>query len=162
MRARAGRLTIQEIADTLYYIKVPDSTIATLEDTISLVRGDKLGTTNVLLLSGSTQVASAVLNVVEPHSIRVNLRPSSLIIRGEPFLVHCTVLDVNGHALIAGDDLLVRLTVSGEANVDLIQSTQNGTLTDAVARNAGPLTVKALLLSVAGKALSKKVRGQIL
>lgn len=157
VRARAGKLTIQDISETLYYMKVPETSIALLEDAISLVRGKKVGTTTVLLMSGVTEVATATLTVAEPHSIRVKLRPTDLVIRGEPFLVHAIVLDKDGHALTAGDEMLVRLTVDGEANVDLLTSTENGTLTDAVARNAGSLTIIARLHAIAGKVLSRKV-----
>lgn len=148
---------MQDIADTMYYLKVPDSDIALLEDTISLVRGTDIGTTNVHLMSGATEVASATLTVAEAHSIRVTLRPSSLLIKGEQFVVHCIVLDDKGHALTAGDQILIRLAVEGEANVDLLRSTENGTLTDAVAQNAGSLTITARLHSIAGRSISRKV-----
>ncbi|XP_059057889.1 uncharacterized protein LOC131851404 [Achroia grisella] len=161
VRARAGRLTVQDIADTLYYIKVPNTGIAVLDDTVSLVRATEIGSTSILLMSGTTEVASATLTVAEPHSIRVNLRPSSLLIRGEPFTVHCILLDINGHPLTAGQEILIRLSVVGEANVDLLKSTENGTLTDAVAGNSGPLTITARLHSVAGKSLIRKVEGHV-
>lgn len=136
---------------------MPETSIAHLEDTISLVKGTKVGTTTVLLMSGVTEVESATLIVAEPHSIRVKLRPTDFLIRGEPFLVHAIVLDKDGHALTAGDQMLIRLTVEGEANVDLLSSTENGTLTDAVARNSGPLTIIARLHAIAGKLLTRKV-----
>ncbi|XP_048479834.1 nuclear pore membrane glycoprotein 210 [Plutella xylostella] len=161
VRAKAGRLTVQDVADTLYNIKLPSTSIASLEDTISLVRGSALGTTQVMLYSGVTEVASAVLVVAEPHSIRVTLRPSNLVISGEVFTIHCVVLDKDGHMFTAGDEMLIRLTVGGEANVDLLRSTENGTITEAVARNAGPLLVNAKLFSVAGKSLSRKVEGHV-
>ncbi|KAJ8714954.1 hypothetical protein PYW08_004935 [Mythimna loreyi] len=161
VRARAGRLTVQDIADTMYYLKVPDTSIALLEDTISLVRGTDIGTTSVYLMSGATEVATATLTVAEAHSIRVTLRPTSLLIKGEPFVVHCIVLDEKGHALTAGDQILIRLAVEGEANVDLLRSTENGTLTDAVAQNAGSLTITARLHSIAGRIISRKVEGQV-
>lgn len=158
MRARAGRLTIQDISETLYYMRVPDTSVAFLEDSVSLVTGTEIGTTNVLLMSGMTEVASATLIVAEPHSIKVKLRPAELLIRGEPFLIHAILLDKDGHALTAGDKVLIRLTAEGEANVDLLSSTENGTLTDAVARKAGPLTITAKLYSIAGKVLNRKVK----
>ncbi|XP_047032094.1 nuclear pore membrane glycoprotein 210 [Helicoverpa zea] len=161
VRARAGRLTVQDISETMYFLKVPDASIASLEDSISLVKGTNLGSTSVYLMSGATEVATATLTVAEPHSIRVTLRPSSLLIRGEPFIVHCVVLDNKGHPLTAGDQILIRLSVEGEANVDLLQSTENGTLTDAVAQNAGPLTITARLYSVAGRSVSRKVEGEV-
>ncbi|KAF9424571.1 hypothetical protein HW555_000382 [Spodoptera exigua] len=161
VRARAGRLTVQDITETVYYLKVPDTSIALLEDSVSLVKGTDIGTTNVYLMSGATEVATATLTVAEAHSIRVTLRPSNLVIKGEPFVVHCIVLDDKGHALMAGDQILIRLTVEGEANVDLLQSTENGTLTDAVANNAGSLTITARLYSVAGRTVSQKVEGQV-
>ncbi|PZC76422.1 hypothetical protein B5X24_HaOG204661 [Helicoverpa armigera] len=161
VRARAGRLTVQDISETMYFLKVPDANIASLEDSISLVKGTNLGSTSVYLMSGATEVATATLTVAEPHSIRVSLRPSSLLIRGEPFVVHCVVLDNKGHPLTAGDQILIRLSVEGEANVDLLQSTENGTLTDAVAQNAGPLTITARLYSVAGRSVSRKVEGEV-
>lgn len=138
-------------------MKVPETSVALLEDLISLVKGTKIGTTTVLLMSGVTEVASATLIVAEPHSIKVKLRPAELLIRGEPFLIHAIVLDKDGHALTAGDEMLIRLTAEGEANVDLLSSTENGTLTDAVARKAGPLTIIARLHSIAGKVLTRKV-----
>ncbi|KAH9633884.1 hypothetical protein HF086_002915 [Spodoptera exigua] len=144
VRARAGRLTVQDITETVYYLKVPDTSIALLEDSVSLVKGTDIGTTNVYLMSGATEVATATLTVAEAHSIRVTLRPSNLVIKGEPFVVHCIVLDDKGHALMAGDQILIRLTVEGEANVDLLQSTENGTLTDAVANNAGQVSAVAI------------------
>ncbi|KAJ0174740.1 hypothetical protein K1T71_009848 [Dendrolimus kikuchii] len=161
VRARAGRLTIQDIDETLYRTKLPTTNIATLEDTISIVRGKEIGTLNVFLMSGAMEVASATLTVVEPHSIRVKLRPSNLLIRGETFIVHSIILDAEGHALTAGNEILIRLSVEGEASVDLIKSTENGTLTDAVAQNAGPLTITARLHTIAGKILSTKVEGQV-
>lgn len=141
----------------MYYLRVPGTNIAQLEDTISLVRGMKIGITTVFLMSGATEVASATLTVAQAHSIRVSLRPSTLLIKGDPFVVHSTVLDDKGHALTAGDQILIRLSVEGEANVDLLRSTENGTLTDAVARNAGSLTITARLHSIAGKVVSRKV-----
>uniref|UniRef100_A0A2A4JEH8 Nuclear pore membrane glycoprotein 210 n=1 Tax=Heliothis virescens TaxID=7102 RepID=A0A2A4JEH8_HELVI len=161
VRARAGRLTIQDIAETMYILKVPDTNVASLEDSVSLVKGTHIGTTSVYLMSGATEVATATLTVAEAHSIRVSLRPSNLLIRGEPFVVHCVVLDNKGHPLTAGDQILIRLSVEGEANVDLLQSTENGTLTDAVAQNAGPLTITARLYSVAGRSVSRKVEGEV-
>ncbi|XP_072944602.1 nuclear pore membrane glycoprotein 210 [Epargyreus clarus] len=160
VRARAGRLTIQDVADTLYTMKVPDTGIALLEDTISLVKAIELGTTPVHLMSGLTEVASASLTVVEPHTIRVTLRPANLIIYGEEFTIHCVVFDKDGHALSAGQEMLIRLTVEGQANVDLLMSTENGTITEAMAHNSGPFTVTARLYSIAGRILSKKVEGQ--
>lgn len=139
-------------------MKIPSTGIALLEDTISLVKGTKIGSTSIYLLSGATEVASATLTVAEPHSIKVNLRPSNLVIRGDPFIVHCIVLDKDGHALTAGNEVLIRLTVDGEANIDLLRSTENGTLTDSVALNAGSFTITARLHSVAGKILSRKVK----
>ncbi|XP_075980282.1 nucleoporin 210 [Anticarsia gemmatalis] len=161
VRARAGRLTIEDISETLYYMKVPDSNIALLEDTVSLVRGTEIGQTPIYLYSGATEVASASLTVVEPYSIRVTLRPSNLLIREEPFIIHSILLDKDGHALFAGDQILIRLTVEGEANVDLLRSTENGTLTDAVAQNSGTFTVTARLHSIAGKTWSRKVEGHV-
>lgn len=157
VRARAGRLTVQDIDETMYYLKVPDTKIAQLEDTVSVVRGSKIGTTSVYLKSGATEVATATLTIAEPHSIRVTLRPSHLLIRGEPFVVHSVVLDDKGHVLTSGDQILIRLAVEGDANVDLLRSTENGTLTDAVAQNAGSVTITARLHSIAGKILSRKV-----
>ncbi|RVE45434.1 hypothetical protein evm_009869 [Chilo suppressalis] len=161
VRARAGRLTIQDVAETFYSMKVPQTGVAFLEDTISLVRGTEVGTTAIMLMSGITEVATATLTVAEPHAIRVHIRPSNLVIQGENFIVHAIVLDRNGHALTAGNEILIRLTVEGEANVDLIQSTENGTLTDAVAQNAGPFKITARLHSIAGKLLHKKVEGEV-
>ncbi|KAM3965882.1 nucleoporin 210 [Aphomia sociella] len=161
VRARAGRLTVQDVAETLYYMKVPDTGVALLDDTVSLVRATEIGTTPILLMSGATEVATATLTVAEPHSIRVNLRPSGLLIRGEVFTVHSILLDVNGHPLFAGEEILIRLSVDGEANVDLLKSTENGTLTDAVARNSGPLKITARLYSVAGRSLTRKVEGTV-
>lgn len=157
VRARAGRLTIQDISETLYYLTVPDTGLAYLEDKISLVRGTEVGSTIVTLMSGATEVTTATLTVAEPHSIRVTLRPSNVLIRGENFIVHCVVLDAAGHPLTAGQDTLIRLSVEGPANVDLIRSTENGTITDAVARDAGSLTITARLHSIAGKVLHKTV-----
>ncbi|KAI8439286.1 hypothetical protein MSG28_013120 [Choristoneura fumiferana] len=159
VRARAGRLTIQDIADTLYYIKVPSTDVARLEDAISLVRGTEIGTTNIHLMSGATEVATAILTVAEPYRIRVSIRPANLVIQSEPFVIHSLVLDVNGHPLTAGDEMLVRLMVEGEANVDLVRSTENGTITDAIAQNAGHFTVTAKLYSIAGRIISKQVEG---
>ncbi|CAB3246872.1 unnamed protein product [Arctia plantaginis] len=161
VRARSGRLTIEDLTNDYYYLKVPDSSTALLEDSVSLVRATKVGYTNVYLLSGSTEVASAMLTVAEPYSIRVTLRPSNLLIRGESFIVHSILLDRDGHALFAGDQVLIRLSVEGEADVDLLRSTENGTLTDAVAQKAGPFTVMAKLHSIAGKTISRKVEGQV-
>lgn len=161
VRVRAGRLTIEDILDTLYYIKVPDTNTAMLEDTISLVRGTEIGQTNVYLMSGVTEVASASLTIAEPYSIRVTLRPSNLLIRGEPFIIHSILLDEEGHALFAGDQVLIRLSVEGYANVDLLSSTENGTLTDAIAQNAGLFTVTGKLHSIGGKTIYRKVEGQI-
>ncbi|CAG9788623.1 unnamed protein product [Diatraea saccharalis] len=157
VRARAGRLTVQDVAETFYSMKVPQTGVAFLEDTVSLVRGTEVGTTAVILMSGPTEVATATLTVAEPHSIRVQLRPSNLVIQGENFIVHAIVLDKDGHALTAGSEILIRLSVEGEANVNLIRSTENGTLTDAVAQNAGPFKITARLYSVAGKILQNKV-----
>lgn len=139
-------------------MKVPETSVALLEDSVSLVKGTEIGTTNVLLMSGVTEVASATLIVAEPHSIKIKLRPAELLIRGDPFLIHAIVLDKDGHALTAGDKMLIRLTAVGDANVDLLSSTENGTLTDAVARKAGPLTITARLHSIAGKILIHKVK----
>ncbi|KAI8439283.1 hypothetical protein MSG28_013120 [Choristoneura fumiferana] len=158
VRARAGRLTIQDIADTLYYIKVPSTDVARLEDAISLVRGTEIGTTNIHLMSGATEVATAILTVAEPYRIRVSIRPANLVIQSEPFVIHSLVLDVNGHPLTAGDEMLVRLMVEGEANVDLVRSTENGTITDAIAQNAGHFTVTAKLYSIAGRIISKQAQ----
>ncbi|XP_028041164.1 uncharacterized protein LOC114251176 [Bombyx mandarina] len=160
VRARAGRLTVQDISETLYYMKVPETGIALLEDSTSLVRGMDIGTTNIFLMSGVTEVASATLSVAEPHSIRVTIRPPELIIRGEAFIVHSLLLDSTGHPLTAGDEILIRLSVEGDANVDLFRSTENGTITDAVALNAGSFTVTARLHSIAGKTVNTKVEGQ--
>ncbi|XP_061719116.1 nuclear pore membrane glycoprotein 210 [Cydia pomonella] len=160
VRARAGRLTIQDVAETLYHMNVPTSDIARLEDAISLVRGTQIGTTNVHLLSGATEVATAILKVAEPHSIKVSIRPAKLVIQSELFIIHCVVYDEDGHALTAGDEMLIRLTVEGEANVDLVRSTENGTITDAVANNAGSFTVTAKLYSVAGRSVSRRVEGK--
>lgn len=113
------------------------------------------------LMSGATEVASATLTVAEAHSIRVSIRPSNLVIKGEPFVVHCIVLDDKGHALLSGDQILIRLSVEGEANVDLLRSTENGTLTDAVAHNAGSLTITARLYSIAGRTVSRKVSNNV-
>lgn len=115
-----------------------------------------MGTTTVYLQSGVTEVATATLTVAEPHSIRINLRPNNLLIRDEVFMVHC-ILYTGEHAMTAGDDILIRLMVEGEADVDLFRSTENGTLTDAVAKNVGQFTVTARLHSIAGKELSRKV-----
>lgn len=109
-------------------------------------------------MSGITEVATSILTVVEPHSIRVTVRPSNLLIKGEVFLIHCAVLDIDGHLLTAGNELLIRLSVKGEANVNLISSTENGTITNAIPNNAGRFTVTARLHSIAGKIISKKVR----
>ncbi|XP_053610955.1 nuclear pore membrane glycoprotein 210 [Plodia interpunctella] len=160
VRARAGRLTIQDISETLYYLTVPDISIAKLEDGISLVRANELGVTTVHLLSGSTEVATATLTVAESHSIKVSIRPSKVVISGEPFIIHCILLDEHGHAITAGQEVLIKLTVVGEANIDLLKATQNGTITDAVAQNAGQFTVTATLHSVAGKLLMRKVEGK--
>lgn len=97
VRIRAGRLTIQDVGETVYYIKLPTTSVALLEDTISLVRGTQIGSTNVFLMSGATEVAHATLTVAEPHSIRVSLRPSNLLVRGEEFIVHSIVLDAEGN-----------------------------------------------------------------
>lgn len=154
---RAGRLTVQDVVETLYNIKVPETGVANLEDNISLVKGMELGASTIQLMSGITEVAKATLHVVEPFSIRVTIRPANLLTRGEEFLIHCIVYDEEGHPLTAGQEILIRLTVEGEANVDLLSSTENGTLTDAVAQNSGEFTVTARLYSIAGRALSKKV-----
>ncbi|KAL4708976.1 hypothetical protein ACJJTC_005837 [Scirpophaga incertulas] len=161
VRARAGRLTVQNVEETLYNMKVANTAVAMLEDTISQVRAAQIGTTSVILMSGATEVATATLAVAEPHSIRVSLRPSSLLIRGEDFIVHTIVLTNTGHALTAGSDILIRLSVDGEADVHLIQSTENGTLTDAVAQNLGHFTVTARLHSIAGRILQRKVEGEV-
>ncbi|XP_026495641.2 nuclear pore membrane glycoprotein 210 [Vanessa tameamea] len=160
VRAQAGRLTMQDVADTIYNMKVPDTSVAVLEDTISLVRGVEVGTSLVHLMSGVTNVATATLSVVEPFSIRVTIRPSNLLIHGDVFIIHCIVFDEEGHAITAGQEMLIRLTVEGDANVDLLRSTENGTITDAVAQNAGDFTVTARLYSIAGRTLFKKVEGQ--
>ncbi|VVC93233.1 unnamed protein product [Leptidea sinapis] len=141
IRAKAGRLTVQNVADTMYNIKVDKSPIAILEDALSIVRGKELGTTAVHLMSGSTEVATGILNVVQPYSIRVNIRPPGLLIEGEEFTIYCLLLDGDGHALTAGPDVLIRLSVEGDANVELLRSTENGTLTNAVAQNSGKFTV---------------------
>lgn len=160
VRARAGRLTVQDVIDTVYYMQITDgSDIAILEDSVSLVRGAYIGTTSVSLLSGPTEVATATLTVVEPHSIKVSLRPSSLVVRGEPFNIHCVVLDIEGRALTAGDQIVITLSVDGEAFVDIVQSNLNGTLTEAVAQSIGNIHVTAKLASVAGKKPSRKVEG---
>ncbi|CAH2227861.1 jg26943, partial [Pararge aegeria aegeria] len=52
------------------------------------------------------------------------------------------------------------LSVDGDANVDLLKSNENGTITEAVALNAGEFTVTARLYSIAGRALMKKIEGQ--
>ncbi|XP_045451641.1 nuclear pore membrane glycoprotein 210 [Melitaea cinxia] len=161
VRAQAGRLNVQDIADTLYNIKVPDTSVAILEDNISLVRGTQIGTSSVYLMSGATNVATATLSVVEPYSIRVTIRPSNILVHGEVFVIHCVVFDEDGHAITAGQEMLIRLSVDGEANVDLIQSTENGTITDAIAQNAGDFTVTARLYSIAGRTTSKKIEGQV-
>ncbi|XP_013140748.1 PREDICTED: uncharacterized protein LOC106105069 [Papilio polytes] len=161
LRMRAGRLTVQSIGDTLYSLSVPDNFVAKLEDAISLVRGTKIGTTNVILMSGMTEVARATLTVSEPHSIRVKLRPANLVVYGEMFTVHCVVYDAEGRPLTAGDEMLIRLSVEGEANIDLIKSTDNGTITDAMARNAGQFTITAKLYSIAGRTLMTKVEGEV-
>lgn len=148
---------MQDVSETLYYVTVPDTGLAYLEDKVSLVRGKEVGTTIVTLMSGVTEVTTATLTVAEPHSIRVALRPSNLLIRGENFIVHCVVLDAAGHPLTAGKDTLIRLSVDGAADVELLRSTENGTITDAVARNVGPVTVTARLHSIAGKVLHKTV-----
>ncbi|XP_045774932.1 nuclear pore membrane glycoprotein 210 isoform X2 [Maniola jurtina] len=160
VRVRAGRLTIQDVAETLYTMKVDNTGVATLEDTISLVRGTHIGTSHLFLMSGITEVSKATLTVVEPHSIRVIIRPSNLIVYGELFNIHCVVYDEAGHALTAGQEMLIRLTVNGDANVDLLMSNENGTITEAVAQNAGEFTVTAILYSIAGRALMRKIEGQ--
>ncbi|XP_050347880.1 nuclear pore membrane glycoprotein 210 [Nymphalis io] len=160
VRAQAGRLTMQDVADTLYNMNVPDNSVAVLEDTISLVRGVEVGTSLVYLMSGVTNVATATLSVVEPFSIRVTIRPSNLLIHGDVFIIHCIVFDEEGHAITAGQEMLIRLTVEGNANVDLLRSTENGTITDAIAQNAGDFTVTARLYSIAGRTLLKTVEGQ--
>ncbi|XP_063829212.1 nuclear pore membrane glycoprotein 210 [Ostrinia nubilalis] len=161
VRMRAGRLTVQDVGDTLYNMIVPDTGLAYLEDKISLVRGTEVGSTTVTLMSGSTEVTTATLTIAEPHSIRVSLRPSKLLIRGEDFVIHCVVLDRDGHTLFAGQETLIRLSVNGEANVELLRSTENGTITDAVALDAGQFIVTAKLHSIAGKLLHKKVEGTV-
>lgn len=108
-------------------------------------------------MSGSTEVATASLHIAAPYSIKVTLRPQSFLIKGDVFLIHCIVLDKDGHALTAGSELLIKLAVEGQANVELIKSTVNGTLTDAVAANSGAFTVKARLHSIAGKQLFSTV-----
>ncbi|XP_050665681.1 nuclear pore membrane glycoprotein 210 [Leptidea sinapis] len=160
IRAKAGRLTVQNVADTMYNIKVDKSPIAILEDALSIVRGKELGTTAVHLMSGSTEVATGILNVVQPYSIRVNIRPPGLLIEGEEFTIYCLLLDGDGHALTAGPDVLIRLSVEGDANVELLRSTENGTLTNAVAQNSGKFTVVARLYSIAGRTITEKVQGQ--
>lgn len=102
-------------------------------------------------------MASATLTVAEPHSIRVTLRPPNLLIKGDKFIIHTVMLDEAGHPLMSGDEVLIRLSVDGEANVDLLRSTENGTLTDAVAHNSGPFIVTARLHSIAGKIITRKV-----
>nr|XP_032519156.1 uncharacterized protein LOC116771416 [Danaus plexippus plexippus] len=161
VRARAGRLTVQDVAATIYRMELPQSDVATLEDGVSLVRAAEVGTSHVYLKSEATEVAMATLTVVEPYSIRVTLRPSNMIIRGEQFTVHCVVFDEDGHPLTAGPEISIRLTVNGEADVLLMKSTENGTITDAVAYNTGEFTVTAKLVSVAGKSMFKNVEGQI-
>ncbi|XP_013180062.1 PREDICTED: uncharacterized protein LOC106126767 [Papilio xuthus] len=161
LRMRAGRLTVQNIGDTLYSLSVPDNVVAKLEDAISLVRGTKIGTTSVILMSGMTEVARATLTVSEPHSIRVTLRPANLVVYGDIFTVHCVIFDSEGRPLTAGDEILIRLSVEGEANIDLIKSTDNGTITDAMARNAGQFTITAKLYSIAGRTIMTKVEGQV-
>ncbi|KPJ15624.1 Nuclear pore membrane glycoprotein 210 [Papilio machaon] len=161
LRMRAGRLTVQNIGDTLYSLSVPDNVVAKLEDAISLVRGTKIGTTSVILMSGMTEVARATLTVSEPHSIRVTLRPANLVVYGDIFTVHCVIFDGEGRPLTAGDEILIRLSVEGEANIDLIKSTDNGTITDAMARNAGQFTITAKLYSIAGRTIMTKVEGQV-
>ncbi|XP_068617712.1 nuclear pore membrane glycoprotein 210 [Battus philenor] len=161
VRMRAGRLTVQNIVDTLYSLSVPDTKIAKLEDAISLVRGAEIGTTTIYLMSGITEVATAQLTVTQPYNIRVTLRPANLVVYGEVFVVHCVVYDSEGRALTAGDEMLIRLSVEGEANVDLIRSTENGTITDAIAQNAGAFTITARLHSIAGRTLITKVEGQV-
>ncbi|CAK1586816.1 unnamed protein product [Parnassius mnemosyne] len=160
VRMRAGRLTVQNVVDTLYSLKVPDNNIVKLEDAISLVRGTEIGTTTVFLMSGLTEVATALLTVSEPDSIRVTLRPGNLVIYGEEFVIHCVVYDAEGRALTAGEETLIRLSVEGEANIDLIRSTENGTITDAMAQNSGSFTITARLYSIAGKTLMTKIEGQ--
>lgn len=157
VRARSGRLTVQDVADTLYSMTIPKTSTAFLEDSISLVRATELGTTPIFLMSGSTEITTAILTVTEPHSIRVTIRPANLTIKGEEFIIHCILFDSNGHALTAGQDILIRLTVDGEASVDLLRSTENGTITDAIAQNSGRFTVTANLFSIAGRGLSQQV-----
>ncbi|CAH2043416.1 unnamed protein product, partial [Iphiclides podalirius] len=132
VRMRAGKLTVQNVVDTLYSLRLPENSIAKLEDAISLVRGTDIGSTTVLLMSGTTEVATALLTVAEPHSIRVTLRPANLVVY-----------------------------VEGEANIDLLRSTENGTITHAVAQNEGPFTVTAKLYSIAGRTLMTKVEGEV-
>ncbi|CAG5033254.1 unnamed protein product [Parnassius apollo] len=160
VRMRAGRLTVQNVVDTLYSLRVPDNNMVKLEDAISLVRGTEIGTTTVFLMSGLTEVATALLTVAEPDSIRVTLRPANLVIYGEEFVIHCVVYDAEGHALTAGEETLIRLSVEGEANIDLIRSTENGTITIAMAQNSGSFTITARLYSIAGKTLMTKIEGQ--
>ncbi|XP_045521900.1 nuclear pore membrane glycoprotein 210 [Pieris brassicae] len=160
VRARAGRLTVQDVAETLYTMTISESSIAYLEDSISLVRATELGTTPIFLMSGSTEVTTALLTVTEPHSIKVNIRPANLVIQGEEFIIHCILYDSSGHAITAGQDILIRLTVDGEADVDLLRSTENGTITDAIALKPGRFMVSAKLFSVAGRGLPKPVEGQ--
>ncbi|XP_041982111.1 nuclear pore membrane glycoprotein 210 [Aricia agestis] len=160
VRARAGRLTVQDVADTVYNIAVPDTGIAQLYDSMSVVKGLQLGSSSVYLTSGTTEVASATLTVVTPHSIRVSIRPSNLLVIGEQFTIHCVLYDKDGHQLTAGQETLIRLTVDGEAVIDLIRSTENGTITEAVAHNSGAFTVTAQLYSIAGKILNRKVEGE--
>lgn len=157
VRAKAGRLTIENLIDTTYSLKLPTKSTIQLEDSVSLIRGLNLGSTTVSLTSGSMVVATANVTVTEPHSIKVNIRPSNLVVTGEYFIVQCTVYDKAGKGLMAGDEMLIRLTIDGVANVDLLRSTENGTLTDALAHSPGTFTVTARLYSVAGTQLSKKV-----
>ncbi|XP_023937220.1 nuclear pore membrane glycoprotein 210 [Bicyclus anynana] len=160
VRVRAGRLTIQDVVETLYTMKVDDTGIATIEDSVSLVKGTQVGTSHLYLMSGITEVSKATLTVVEPHSIRVTIRPSNLIVYGDIFNIHCVVYDEAGHLMTPGQEMLIRLTVDGAANVDLLKSNENGTITEAVAQNAGEFTVTARLYSIAGRALTKKIEGQ--
>ncbi|GBP92984.1 Nuclear pore membrane glycoprotein 210 [Eumeta japonica] len=155
-----GRLTIQDVMDTVYYLNLPDNKIAYLEDSVSLVRGKTVGSTSISLMSGASEVTTASLRVAEPHSIRVHFRPSNLLVRDEIFVIHCIVLDAKGHALTAGEETLIRLSVDGEANVDLLYSTENGTLTNAIAHKSGTFIVVAKLHSVGGKSPYQKVEGQ--
>lgn len=136
---------------------IKDDKVAVLEDAVSLVRANTIGTTTVYLKSATTEVATAVLRVAEPHSIRVTLRPPNLLVREEVFVIHCVVLDSEGHLFTAGDETLIRLSVDGDALVDLLKSTENGTITDAIAQSAGQFTVNAQLYSIAGRILTKKV-----